>query len=104
MAARHEREGLGGRPEARDRRPGGEHDDAPVEKFSDLDPPAGVGAPARAAGDGEQAWPQLHRIVAGHDALIATAERELEIAGRRAPDRLHGGRRPREAAIEIGEA
>ena len=57
----------------------------------------------RAAGDREPATAQGHRVIAGHDALIAAAEHESEVARGGPPDRAGDGRRPREAAIEGGE-
>src|SRR5437870_6923979 len=95
--------GLEGRP---GRRLLGAHDvfvqddQAAVEELADVHGQPGVRA---AAAQLDPAGAEADGVVAGHDALIATAEDEGELAGRPTPNSVRGGRRLAEPAIEIGD-
>src|SRR5437899_4192805 len=74
-----------------------------VEAFMDLDVTAGIGAPPRAARNLHPARPKVHGVVAGHGALIPTAQEVREIPRHRPPGGGGVRGRPRKAASEIGE-
>src|SRR5256712_5376789 len=94
---------------AADRRLAGDHgvvvDDAEVavEAFMDLDVTAGIGAPTRAARNLHPARPKVHGVVAGHGAVIPTAQEVREIARHRPPGGGGVRGRPRKATSEVRE-
>ena len=91
------------------RRLAGDHgvvvDDAEVavEAFMDLDVTAGIGAPTRAARNLHPARPKVHGVVAGHGAVIPTAQEVREIARHRPPGGGGVRGRPRKATREVPE-
>src|SRR2546422_8395019 len=91
------------------RRLAGDHgvvvDDAEVavEAFMDLDVTAGIGAPTRAARNLHPARPKVHGVVAGHGAVIPTAQEVREIARHRPPGGGGVRGRPRKATSEVRE-
>src|SRR2546428_5234130 len=80
-----------------------ENEETPVEELADLDATAGVGAPAAAGRDLHPAQAEVHSVVTGDGALVAAAQKLLEVARRWAPGRGGGGGRPRKAGGGIGE-
>src|SRR2546427_12973458 len=80
-----------------------ENEEPPVEELADLDATAGVGAPAAAGRDLHPARPEAHGVVAGHGALIPTAQEVREIARHRPPGGGGVRGRPRKAASEVRE-
>src|SRR2546426_546936 len=74
-----------------------------VEAFMDLDVTAGIGAPTRAARNLHPARPKVHGVVAGHGAVIPTAQEVREIARHRPPGGGGVRGRPRKATSEVRE-
>src|SRR5437879_1416997 len=83
-----------------------------VEAFMDLDVTAGIGAPTRAARNLHPARPKVHGVVAGHGAVIPTAQEVREIARHRPPGgggvrgrpkrRVKSGRKSRSEERRVG--
>src|SRR5262245_22997274 len=80
-----------------------DNDQTAIEQFARGDAAAGIGPGLGPGGDLHPAWPELHGVVLGHDAVVATAQDQLEVAGSGTPPR--GGLRGRlsKAAGEIGQ-
>src|SRR2546422_11627347 len=69
----------------------------------DLDVTAGIGAPTRAALGADSARPKVHGVVAGHGAVIPTAQEVREIARYRPPGGGGVRGRPRKATSDVRE-
>src|SRR5512138_844472 len=101
MAPWLEDEGLRRRGLRHEQRALVEHEQAPIEEFTDLHAAARVRAAPRPWGDLRPAARQGHGVVARHGARVAAAEDAVEVARRGTPRRRGMSRRLTETPLEV---